>query len=232
MLQSDREPGDKRALKRKLKGIRVVLSKAEYKDQLAYIAKINGDLAMLTGQSKSANSPLTITAPAKHYQRIRNHAINLYAVLKEKLQAEPACACTAPHNANLRLEVRNATTTQKDRGQNTNLRFHIILSFETDPAAEMSLPWNWKEMGLEPLDSQKEPLGSKQVKVENPSDSDDKESHIYILSHPTATAEKTNNTVSYPVIDNASRLRLPFGEQSELRNIPRWDYTQKPTEMC
>lgn len=184
----------------------IVFSKAEHKELLQKIAKINSDLATLTGQSTSANSPRQLTAPAKHYTRIRNHAINLFGVLKERLQAVSACACTLPHNATLRLEVRNAT--QKNRGQCAKLRFHVVLSFENDPAAAKSLPCNWREMGLEPIDSEKE-----QVKV-NISGSDDQGNHLDMPPRFTATPDIIDSTEGYPAMDNTTSNRRGVGHRA------------------
>lgn len=167
----------------------IILSKPEHKDLLQNIAKINSDLATLTGQSKSANIPRQKTAPAKHYQRIRNHAINLFGVLKERLQAASACACTLPHNATLRLEVRNATSPQRGRSQDMGLRFHVVLSFENDTAETC----NWREMGLEPLDSDKE-----RVRLSSSHDSDDQEGYIDMALHSTTTVEKIDSNEIYP----------------------------------
>lgn len=167
----------------------IILSKPEHKDLLRNITKINSDLATLTGQSKSANIPRQTTAPAKHYQRIRNHAINLFGVLKERLQAASACACTLPHNATLRLEVRNATTPQKGRSQDMGLRFHVVLSFENDTAETC----NWREMGLEPLDSDKE-----KVRLSSSLNSDDKGGHTDMALHSTTAVEGTDSSGIYP----------------------------------
>lgn len=167
----------------------VVFSKPEHKELLQNINKINSDLATLTGQSKSANSPRQLTAPAKHYTRIRNHAITLFGVLKERLQAASTCACTQPHDAALRLEVRNATAVQKGRSQDTGLRFHVILSSESNPSAVNSPPCNWREMGLEPMGNEKE-----QAKVKNSGDSDDESSYGDMTHSLTEIPDKTDSS--------------------------------------
>lgn len=192
------KPDEKRALKKKLKKMLIILSKSEHKELLQNIAKINSDLATLTGQSKSASAPLQMAMPAKHYKRIRNHAINLFGVLKERLQAVSTCACTLPHNATLRLEVRNATVPQRGRSPDTGLRFHVVLSFENDPAGETYLPCNWREMGLEPLDSDKEHTSSRNL--------DDKGGRRDMVP-PTTTVEKTDSNQIYPAMGNAATSR-------------------------
>lgn len=200
MLQP--KPFERKTHKKKLKKMMIVFSKAEHKELLQNITKINYNLATLTGQSKSANSSRQRTTTAKHYTRIRDHAINLFGVLKERLQAASTCACTLPHNATLRLEVRNA---QKNHGQYTKLRFHVVLSLENDPAAAKSLPCNWREMRLEPIDSEKE-----QVKV-NISGLDDKGNHLDMPPRFTETPDIIDNTKDYPATDNATRSRRAIG---------------------
>lgn len=191
MLQP--KPDEKRALRKKLNKMLIILSKSEHKELLQKIAKINSDLATLTGQSKSASAPLQMAMAAKHYKRIRSHAINLFGVLRERLQAASACACTLPHNATLRLEVRNATVPQRGRSPDTGLRFHVVLSFENDPAGETYLPCNWREMGLEPLDGDKEQTSS--------CNSGDKGGRIDTVP-PITTTEKTDSDQIYPTTTN------------------------------
>lgn len=205
MLQP--KPDEKRALKKKLNKMLIILSKSENKELLQKIAKINSDLATLTGQSKSASAPLQMAMAAKHYKRIRSHAINLFGVLRERLQAASACACTLPHNATLRLEVRNATVPQRGRSLDTGLRFHVVLSFGDDPVGETYLPCNWREMGLEPLDDKG------QTSSRN---SGDKGGRIDTVP-PIATTEKTDSDQIHPTTTNTvtSKRRIIFRGHSD-----------------
>lgn len=108
---------------------------------------------------------------------------------------------------------------QKDRDRDSNLRFHVVLSFESNVAAGKSLSWNWREMGLEPLDGEKELPGIKQGgEADSLGDQDDKGGNVDIVSHiPTAT-EKVDTTLKNPALANASILRAFWRGRSESSN--------------
>ncbi|RPB16179.1 hypothetical protein P167DRAFT_570890 [Morchella conica CCBAS932] len=162
-LGSECEPDDKTALKRKWKMIRLVLSKAEYKEQLNQISKINTDLQTLTGQTNVSDTTFSNTTIAqattsvKNYKRIRDHAMSLHRVLKENLQpVAPFCQCSTLHNANLQLEMRNATLRQKGFGHSTSIRFHVVISFERAAGTGIPLLRSWRDLELEPVDNDRE----------------------------------------------------------------------------
>lgn len=147
-------------MRRKWRRIRLVLSKAEYKEQLNQISKINSDLQSLTGQTNASDItfPNTATAQAttsvKNYKRVRDHAMSLHRVLKEKLQPiVPFCQCSTLHNANLQLEIRNAALRQKGFKQNTSIRFHVVISFERAATTGTPLLRSWRDLELEPVGS-------------------------------------------------------------------------------
>ncbi|KAI5849616.1 hypothetical protein DFP73DRAFT_302372 [Morchella snyderi] len=159
-LGSEYEPDDQRALKTKWKMIRLALSKAEYKEQLNQISKINSDLQSLAGQTNVSDTSFSNTAIAqasasvKNYKHVRDHAMTLYGVLKEKLQpVAPFCQCSTPHHANLQLEMRDATFRQKRFGKNTPILFHVIISFEGAADAGTPLLRSWRNLKLQPLDN-------------------------------------------------------------------------------
>jgi hypothetical protein len=119
--------------------------------------KNNGDLEMLLGQSlrlETAKPPPKSTNNAKRYERVRNHAKNIYNMLRHGF-TQP-CGCPIPHYANLQLEARTSGLTPSGRhalGNGENLRFNVLCHFETtsvQPAA--TLPWNWRETIIEPLE--------------------------------------------------------------------------------
>lgn len=82
---------------------------------------------------------------------------------------------------------------------------------------EKSLPWKWREMGLEPLDSETEQ--AKEVK--NPGNPDGKEGNTNMAPCPTTATEKIDNTMSYPAmgITATSRLGITLQGHSESTNI-------------
>lgn len=106
----------------------------------------------MTGQLNDAAKPsktsLASTTAAKDYQRIRNHAITLYAILKQDLHLDKACACPVPHSVNLQLEVRSTTL------RKPGLRFGVVLSLDRTAASPTAnVPWDWRPVELEPVES-------------------------------------------------------------------------------
>ncbi|KAI5785805.1 hypothetical protein EDC01DRAFT_189016 [Geopyxis carbonaria] len=142
---------DKKTRKYQRSRIKLALRKEDYKILLADIAKINSDLATLTGQRRSIGQPLAeigkIPLTADFYKQIRTYSIDLYNIFHDKFQSTPTCCCTVPHNVNLHLEARRLDTNQ----QVTNLRFKVLFSFEHSPEMTTQVPWSWREIEFEPM---------------------------------------------------------------------------------
>jgi len=83
------------------------------------------------------------TATIELYRRVRENAIALYHVLREKLQP-PVCRCPAPHDTGLLLEVRKKDDeSQKGSG----IRFRAFISVR-----DASVTRNWRAIDVEPLE--------------------------------------------------------------------------------
>lgn len=79
---------------------------------------------------------------AMYWLEIRNHARRLY----ESINLRWLCACQHPHRANLRLDLRRRCEVDE-----ASVRFGILFSFDVDGAGTMSLPWNWRDVEIEPF---------------------------------------------------------------------------------
>ncbi|KAI5777177.1 hypothetical protein EDC01DRAFT_624367 [Geopyxis carbonaria] len=158
-LDSNEKPGslDKKTLKRRLKGVLRALKKQKCSDISDHIRRMNEDLATLTGQSNIMNDGPAkgrmSDVAAKHYQKIRSHAITLYTILKQELKVVKACACPVPHSAGLQLDVRSATMVTKQK-QSSGLRFGVILSLDQTAATPTTnVPWEWRPIEIEPVEN-------------------------------------------------------------------------------
>ena len=81
---------------------------------------------------------------AKEYEKIRDHANNLFEVLEHTFTQH--CGCVMPHNASLRLEYRNGVGIALDR---RDISFTVLFFFESDQVK--APPWNWRETTIKPL---------------------------------------------------------------------------------
>ena len=81
---------------------------------------------------------------AKNYEKIREHATNLFEVLEHTFTQD--CGCEIPHNASLRLEYRNGVEVAVDTH---NICFTVLFFFQSDQLK--APPWNWRETRVEPL---------------------------------------------------------------------------------
>jgi hypothetical protein len=112
--------------------------------KVAQIRQLNLDLKSLSldGQIKSNDdvaSKRMATATIELYRRVRENAIALYHVLKEKLQP-PVCRCPTPHDTGLLLEDRKKDDeSQKGSG----IRFRAFISVRDI---------NWRAIDVEPLE--------------------------------------------------------------------------------
>lgn len=115
--------------------------------------------------------PPKTTTNARRYENIRNHARNLYSVLKYTF-AWP-CGCAFPHDASLCIERRNGAH-EASTDQKLGLHFNVVFSFEQDQSTGSAAPpWDWRETKIEPLgsfDSQAQAVGRKspQIQITSP----------------------------------------------------------------
>ena len=79
-----------------------------------------------------------------HYERIRRHAIELFEIFQANLSTSVICKCVLGHTVNMKLEFRSARITAK------RLFFRTLFTFDR---AEPNLtpPYNWREVEIEPL---------------------------------------------------------------------------------
>lgn len=122
------------------------------KTQLGRIEKMNADIDKLVNGSPRPIAPqgvpskVTAAAAAEYYKRVRDSAVSLYGVLKDRFQA-PGCSCQLVHDANLQLEFRKAPSSLKADSK-PELRFSLIFSFDNAHNANKPLPWNWRELDI------------------------------------------------------------------------------------
>jgi len=116
--------------------VKLVLEHDDYLNTLKQIRDINSDLEQITMQrTKKPPPPMpTKQSPAtENYNRIRSHAMNLYAVFQEKFRS---AQCLCSHNASLRLE------NHRDQDE---LRLKVLIDYKYVPATNTPLPRNWAQ---------------------------------------------------------------------------------------
>lgn len=84
-----------------------------------------------------------------YWKNIREQAQRLFNSLSSRLSP---CECSHPHQANLRLDVRDII--DRDDDDDTN-RFAFLLTFEAlSCGPNFPLPWNWRDIEIECASSQ------------------------------------------------------------------------------
>ena len=82
------------------------------------------------------------TATIKLYRQVREHAIALYNLFKEKLRP-PCCPCATPHNTGLLLDTRKK---DEEPPTESGIRFRMVVSVQDAPAKAA-----WREIDIEPI---------------------------------------------------------------------------------
>lgn len=130
--------------RRTWKRIRLVLQKEE---ALADISKTVRQIERLASEKIS-----TFLKPSRQnaqiYSRFRKDAIDLHNTLLESFCAQQSCSCSAPHNANLRLQRMS-----KQKSNIAGPRFSVLLSFDICSDIQSAPLWAWREIEFEPLDN-------------------------------------------------------------------------------
>jgi len=124
------------------------------------------------------------------YNRSRKDANALYNTLLESFSTQRKCHCSAPHNANLRLE-------RILKPNSPSWRFSVLLSFDICSDKQSEPLWAWREVEFQPLGDCDRPgvaLQAAAIQVTAP-------------SIPTAT-------LALPVESRLSRLRSAFRSKS------------------
>ncbi|KAH8663385.1 hypothetical protein BGZ60DRAFT_529662 [Tricladium varicosporioides] len=137
---------DSKTFRREYKRIKFSLSKSAYEELVKRIEKDNDTLANLTGQSlrlEPTRQRRNLRTP--EFELIRLQAESLYRVLKKNI----CCSCQTPHNVNLRLEAR---TSSVNNGENGNMRFRMVFTFDTTHGDVSHLPWKHRYTEIEPLE--------------------------------------------------------------------------------
>ena len=111
---------------------------------LDQIYKINADLDRLVLHQIFLNSikPSRQTRTIKSYIRVREHAIKLHEVFREKFDADHLYACSTDHNVCLLL--RGVSADKKSRSSGT-VRFNMLFAFDS-----------WHEIVFESVGGQEE----------------------------------------------------------------------------
>lgn len=136
-----------------MKRFSLTLLKTYRDEQLVRIRNLNHDLDKLVNGSvrpaiSKPSSKSDSAAASRYYKSVRDHAMSLYGVLKEKFQA-PICVCDLVHDANLQLEVRRAGIESYNQPL-PPLRFKFIFSFDSS-CPDKPVPWNWREIEMEQI---------------------------------------------------------------------------------
>ncbi|KAH0543123.1 hypothetical protein FGG08_002549 [Glutinoglossum americanum] len=120
------------------------------------LAEIVGDINQVAALTKGAIAlePLRLERKrrinAAYWVSIRDHARRLFETLSSRWSC--ACSCKNPHRAHLRLDVRNGGET-RDR----SIRFGFLFSFDINASTAASLPWDWRDVEIEPLQTPNTP---------------------------------------------------------------------------
>lgn len=77
-----------------------------------------------------------------YWQNIRDQAQRLFDSLSSRLSP---CVCTHPHQANLRLDIREDRDAKED-----TTRFAFLLTFEKRSEPTSSPPWVWRDVEIQP----------------------------------------------------------------------------------
>ena len=114
---------DKKTRRRQWKKLILVIRQDTIAQHLATANRLNTFLARLTDQtSPMAPTPRSRRKAARHYKRVRNHAIDLYHTLNTKFPTPPSCGCELNHEVNIRLQYLRAKRGEKSTS------FHTIFT--------------------------------------------------------------------------------------------------------
>lgn len=116
-------------------------------EKIARLRQLNMDLESLSlrGQITSDDgfaSRGKATATIEFYRQVREHAIALYSVFREKLRP-PCCPCPTAHGAGLLLDTRK---TGEEPRTESGMRFRTVVSVQDAPAKA-----SWREVDIEPI---------------------------------------------------------------------------------
>ena len=113
----------------------------------ALLADIDRDIEKLSKLTNGAIQLEPIKTEKKnklqcaYWQDTRDQAQRLFYSLSSRFSP---CACTHPHQANLRLDIR------EDRGAEEDVtRFTFLLTFEKCSQPASSPPWDWRDVEIE-----------------------------------------------------------------------------------
>jgi hypothetical protein len=113
----------------------------------ALLADIDRDIEKLSKLTSGAIQlePVKIARNNKlqsaYWQNIRGQAQRLFDNLSSRFSS---CACTYPHKANLRLDIRK----HRDIEEGTT-RFALLLTFEKQSRPDSAPPWEWRDIEIE-----------------------------------------------------------------------------------
>jgi len=79
------------------------------------------------------------------WKNIRDQALRVFKSLSSQFSG---CSCQFPHQANLRLDVKKTHVTEEDA-----VRFAFLFTFQKDACRAGSLPWDWRDIEIETLES-------------------------------------------------------------------------------
>jgi hypothetical protein len=85
-----------------------------------------------------------------YWRSIRDQAQRLFESLSSRWSCP--CPCQHPHRANLRLDVREGNDTEDD-----GIRFAFLFTFEKNACTPASLPWDWRDVEIETLQTTNSP---------------------------------------------------------------------------
>lgn len=142
--RSDENRSDKNRYKRELQRVKFCFGKEKHEKLLKEMNENNRNIADLVDHVRSMEPIKTRFSPsARTYSRIQDHARGLYSILKRGFTQ--SCGCSIPHHANLRLETRSSPS------PSSNPSFNVLFSFEIESDTAQTLPWNWRETRIEPI---------------------------------------------------------------------------------
>lgn len=136
-----------------MKGIGFKLLESMHQQKIQKMERINANLIVLSsgGHRPHSSSVPESTRQAKKavelYRLIRDHAVGVLYTLKEKLDPL-ACPCHAPHDAGLRLEVRDLEMKPQLMKDSFEVRFRTYISVQ-----DTSSGVNWREVDVEAVDA-------------------------------------------------------------------------------
>lgn len=139
-----------------------MLKKKVYTDLLSEVEKANYRLTQFTKDShilESNRNKRLSKSQLIDFKLIRRHARSLYNVVV--MGRSWRCRCRKYHVASLRLEPR---PWEEDKGKGDaagmpRLKFKVLLS-KSCPNDGLEVPWKWKELEIEPVETSKRTMAS------------------------------------------------------------------------